>query len=177
MKYIKSCVAIFILNIVYSTLEENVFNKYSSLKFQAALQLGKQFPNRVILVRYEDLSMNPYETVDKLIDFLNLPPKPKLMDKYLESHTGQYRSENPNKKGHKMPQTNNGPYGTKRKSSEATAFKWAHSMTSDWLEHVEEVCFEPMKKLGYAKLTNPDPSDEEILVKSADEVWPYFSKS
>ena len=36
----------------------------------AAYALGQKFPDRIILIRYEDLSIDPYESVDKLIHFL-----------------------------------------------------------------------------------------------------------
>lgn len=53
--------------------------------------LGKKYGNRIILIRYEDLSIQPYKTVDRLINFLDLPPQPDFIDTYLETHTGQLR--------------------------------------------------------------------------------------
>jgi len=44
------------------------------------------------LIRYEDLSLRPYETVDQLLNYLELKPT-KLIDKFLESHTLIQRSE------------------------------------------------------------------------------------
>ena len=43
------------------------------------------------MVRYEDLSLEPYETMDNILQFLGLEPSP-LIDKFLESHTLIQRS-------------------------------------------------------------------------------------
>ena len=56
-----------------------------------ANELAQQFSNRITMIRYEDLSTKPYQTVDKLINFLDLPPNSKFIDSYLESHTGKLR--------------------------------------------------------------------------------------
>ena len=63
-------------------------------------------------------------------------------------------------------------YGTKRKSSENTAFKWANTMPSKEISLIEESCQVPMKRLGYAKYQK-GASHSDILEKSFDEVWPY----
>ena len=73
-----------------------------------------------------------------MINFLNLPPKRQFLDPYLITHTGEKRSETVgpemkagiiiSNKEKRPPNKNDGPYGTKRKSSEATAFKWIHTM-------------------------------------------------
>ena len=56
-----------------------------------AFNLGKNYGNHIILIRYEDLSMQPYKTMDKLIKFLELPDQPEFIDTYLKTHTGQLR--------------------------------------------------------------------------------------
>ena len=56
-----------------------------------ANELAQEFSNRITMIRYEDLSTKPYQTVDKLINFLDLPPNSKFIDSYLESHTGKLR--------------------------------------------------------------------------------------
>ena len=57
----------------------------------SALKLGENYANRILLIRYEDLSIRPYQTVDKIINFLDLPPQPDFIDTYLKTHTGQLR--------------------------------------------------------------------------------------
>ena len=57
----------------------------------SALKLGENYANRILLIRYEDLSIRPYQTVDKILNFLDLPPQPEFIDTYLKTHTGQLR--------------------------------------------------------------------------------------
>ena len=99
-----------------------------------------------------------------------LPPQDQFIDNYLVSHTGKTRDH---EKAAQTPHANNGPYGTKRVSSEETAFKWADTMTKDWLNHIEDVCQEPMNTLGYAKYRK-GAKHSDILKKSFHEVWPYL---
>ena len=54
-------------------------------------KLSKKYPNQIILIRYEDLCIQPYKTAEKLFKFLGLPQKPQFIDTYLEEHTGQLR--------------------------------------------------------------------------------------
>ena len=46
------------------------------------------------LLRYEDLTLNPYDTVDKMFKFLSLKPEPEFIDKFTATHTGVTRLEN-----------------------------------------------------------------------------------
>ena len=67
------------------------------------------------------------------------------------------------------------PYSTTRQSSKDTAFKWLHSgIDNYWLKHIENVCAEPMKTLGYANYSSDTKKAKDILVKTAEEVWPYI---
>ena len=107
-----------------------------------------------------------------LIFFLGLPPQQHFIDTYIATHTGEVRE---NVTDHaKIPKADDGAYGTKRKSSEATAFKWAETMAKDkeWLNHIEDTCQEPMQTLGYARY-HKGATHGDILVKNFEEVWPY----
>lgn len=146
------------LSVVCHDLDEDVDKSY---------ELAEKYPDRIILIRYEDLCIEPYETVDKLIHFLDLPPRPEFIDHYLATHTGSVRSGS--QSGEKLPQKNDGAYGTKRKSSEQTAFKWAKTASQESVEEIEKTCQVPMEKLGYAQLEK----DSDILFKTAEEIWPY----
>jgi uncharacterized protein YhfF len=44
----------------------------------------------MLLVRYEDLSLEPFDTVDRILAFLELEPN-KLIDQFLETHTQTQR--------------------------------------------------------------------------------------
>ena len=53
------------------------------------MNLGRKYPQNIYLLRYEDLCLNPYDTVDKLLNFLNYKPIPELIDHYITSHIGK----------------------------------------------------------------------------------------
>ena len=53
--------------------------------------LGKKYRNRVFLLRYEDLCIEPYQTVNRLLKFLELPRRPDIMNEYIEILTGTSR--------------------------------------------------------------------------------------
>ena len=55
-----------------------------------ATVLAEKYPSNVYVQRYEDFVMDPYKTLDDLLNFLELPPEP-AMDIYLETHTGKSR--------------------------------------------------------------------------------------
>jgi len=48
--------------------------------------IGDFFSDKMFLIRYEDLSLEPFATTDRLLQFLDLKPN-KLIDQFLESHT------------------------------------------------------------------------------------------
>ena len=152
---------------------------------QYANELDEKYPGRLLLVRYKDLSMEPYHQVDEMVNFLNLPQERQFLDPYLVTHTGQKRSEpvwiekfvklKQEKPEKHPPNPPYGPYGTKRNASEATAFNWTRTMKQGEIQEIEEICEKPMKALGYAKFDPESTEDQEILSKSSDEIWPYFS--
>ena len=53
--------------------------------------LGEKYRNRVFLLRYEDLCIEPYQTVNRLLKFLDLPRRPDIMNEYIEILTGTSR--------------------------------------------------------------------------------------
>ena len=53
---------------------------------EAAQSLSKQFPSKVKLVRYEDLSLNTLDTAREMFSFLNLPWHYSIQ-RYIASHT------------------------------------------------------------------------------------------
>ena len=58
---------------------------------ESVMDLNKRYPGKIMPLRYEDLSLEPFEMMDKLFDFLGLPPN-NLVEKFLETHTQTTRS-------------------------------------------------------------------------------------
>ena len=118
------------------------------------------------MLRYEDLCLDPYGTMDRLIKILNYQPDPGLIDQYIRSHTGKSRSGEQmeiDQAVHDNPRSN-------VKNSALKAFEWKTKINKSLLKVLETICEKPMEKLGYSKW-NPD--NYQTLTKSAIEVWPF----
>ena len=109
---------------------------------ESAQRLASEFPDKVRLVRYEDLSLNTLDTVRKMLSFLNLPWHSSV-EKYIASHT----------KSVTAPSSNSAPneYSTVRNST-ASVMSWVEKMSSDDVTRVQDSCLAPMKALGYKPL-------------------------
>ena len=108
-------------------------------------------------MRYEDLSSSPFETVETLFSFLDLPPN-GLLDKFIATHTQSNTSEK-NK------------YGTTR-DSKNKAFQWKKEMKNCDINKVQKLCSNSMALLGYNFMNNisVDKNDNkfQILLPLAD---------
>ena len=122
---------------------------------EAAQRLASEFPDKVRLVRYEDLSLDTLDTVKKILSFLNLPWHSSIQ-KYIASHTKSV----PN------PSSAPNPYTTVRNST-ATVMSWVEKMSSSNVTRVQDSCLSPMKALGYKLLNSSIKASvqlEDILV-------------
>ena len=64
--------------------------------FESAKDLSVRYPGQFHIVRYEDLSFDPFRTADSLFEFAGLHESEghkRLIEKYLETHTKVTRSE------------------------------------------------------------------------------------
>ena len=112
------------------------------------------------MLRYEDLSTSPFETVETLLSFLDLPPN-SLIDKFITTHTQSDSSE-----------TN--VYGTTR-DSKNKAFQWKQEMKSIDIKKVQKLCSTSMALLGYNFMDDisVDKNDNQfqVMLRSADQIW------
>ena len=140
------------------------------------------FSDKIHLIRYEDLSVDPFGTTDDLFKFLDLSPN-KLIEKYVEQHTQTTRNgalSTTTKKlditstQEKSMQDKSLPYTTSR-NSKVTAFLWKKKMKTKDILKVQRVCRKPMRMLGYNPMTNivgnREDDDFPLIVKSSQELW------
>ena len=130
------------------------------------------------MVRYEDLGMDPFGTVDEMFKFLGLLPH-RLIYKFIEKHTHISRSnllatkgiklETPNEQEKAMKERRAEPHGTTR-NSKATVFLWKNLMKTDDILEVQRHCKTPMIILGYNPMTN-------ITNNRMDDNFPLIIKS
>ena len=158
-----------------------------SLYFLKCILYFKRFNNflvilgRIHLIRYEDLSVDPFGMTDKLLDFLDFAPN-QLIERFLEGHTKTTRKTSTTSKTiETTPNENNSKraisdaYST-TKNSKATAFKWKKKMKSKDILKVQRVCKKPMRMLGYNPMPNiiENRNDDgfPLIVKTSKELWP-----
>ena len=128
---------------------------------KAAQSLASEYPDKVRLVRYEDLSLDTLNTVKKILSFLNLPWHSSVQT-YIASHTKP--GPTPRKVQGKISSNSaSDPYSTVRNST-ATVMSWLEKMSSEKVTSVQDSCLSPMKALGY----KPINSSRKALVKLED---------
>lgn len=141
----------------------------------SAYDLRDKYPGRVYLVRYEDLSVDPYENVDKILEFLDLPQN-SVVDNFIKTHTKTDRVVKIPQKGEiRKVKTRVDPYGTIR-DSKTTAFAWRTKMDINYINRIQKFCDVPMTKAGYRLIDNVEQRDDpdfHVISKTAEEVWPW----
>ena len=120
-----------------------------------AVEIRKQFPQRVHLVRYEDLSLYPFKETDAVFNFLGLQ-KTMNIEKYIEEHTFSKREDEDHPEDHQdRKKVKRSPFSTK-KDSKATAFAWKQELTFEDTLKIQRVCSKPMKAFGYKSFSKSD---------------------
>ena len=140
----------------------------------------------VTLMRFEDLSLDPFHESDRLLKFLDLAPN-NLIEKFLEKHTGASRevsigsslgatTDNPTTTNNEkvMEEQQNWEYSTS-KNSKATVFKWKETMMNEDILKVQNVCKKSMMILGYNPMTDVSENKRDVnfplIGKLPEEFW------
>ncbi|TRY63959.1 hypothetical protein TCAL_08236 [Tigriopus californicus] len=139
-----------------------------------AYTLRDRYPGRIYLVRYEDLSLNPYERVKNILQFLELPQNSGV-NNFIKTHTET--DQNPTVSQNTKQGTGIfvDPSGTYR-NSKTTAFAWRHQMDLEKIHRIQEMCAIPMEKGGYKLIDTMkqkyDP-DFQVISKTVEDIWPW----
>ncbi|XP_046418496.1 carbohydrate sulfotransferase 5-like isoform X1 [Neodiprion fabricii] len=105
--------------------------------YNAAVELQMKYPSRFRVLRYEDLTAEPYKHVKELFQFYGLDFHPNVK-KYLDTHT---KSDVGN------------AYSTYRNSKTAP-FHWRTDLEFEEVEEIQRNCFVAMKRWGYVPALN-----------------------
>ncbi|XP_047989985.1 carbohydrate sulfotransferase 4-like [Leguminivora glycinivorella] len=103
----------------------------------AAKKLQQQYPNRLMVLRMEDLSLEPKRTTLRLFKFLGLALTPEV-EQFLETHTTLQAG---------------GAYATFRVSRDVP-FKWKNILHYDYVEEIQTACKQAMDLWGYRLADN-----------------------
>ncbi|KAF2905273.1 hypothetical protein ILUMI_00893, partial [Ignelater luminosus] len=88
-------------------------------------------------IRYEDLSVDPYENVEELFKFFGLHFHPQVKS-FLDSHT----------------KANSGGVSSTFRNSKNAPFHWRTDLNFSEVQYIEENCDQAMKLWGYVKAYN-----------------------
>ena len=109
--------------------------------YHAALNLTKQYPQRFKVVRYEDLSLNPYDMTQTILEFYGLPFDIRVQE-FLDSHTKH----------------NIGGVSSTFRDSKSAPFHWTKDLVIDDVKYIQDSCMEAMQLWGY----KPVATDDEL---------------
>ncbi|XP_028035852.1 carbohydrate sulfotransferase 4-like isoform X1 [Bombyx mandarina] len=105
--------------------------------YVAASRLLKLYPDKLMVLRYEDLALNLNSTTHKLLKFLRLSHM-QAVDEYLNSHTNTEVS---------------GVSSTFRVSREVP-FRWKNILDFEYADQIQMACKEAMNLWGYRMAHN-----------------------
>lgn len=110
--------------------------------YSAAIRLKKLYPSKFRALRYEDLSLDPYQITQDILHFMGLSFHPSVKD-FLDSHTT----------------VNVGGVSSTYRNSKSTAFHWKSDLNYTEIQYIEDSCSEAMKLWGYVKTTSSNLKD------------------
>ena len=92
-------------------------------------------------IRYEDMSLSPFESIKKIFQFFRLQYTPKV-DRFLRSHTRK-----------KL-----GGVSSTYRNSKTAPFHWRKDLLGIFslVTHIQNSCASAMKLWGYAQVSDPD---------------------
>lgn len=105
--------------------------------YSAALRLSEKFPHTFRAVRYEDLSLEPYEGVKQLFKFFGLDFHPQVRQ-FLDTHT----------------KTNAGGVSSTFRNSKAAPFHWRQDLSHREVRAIQRACRPAMAVWGYLPAYN-----------------------
>lgn len=105
--------------------------------YATASYFVKKYPKKFMVLRYEDLALNPNVTAKDLLKFLGLSVTPSV-DEFLQSHTNV-----------KM-----GGVSSTFRVSKDVPFRWKNMLDFDDVEKIQYACTEAMHHWGYKMAYN-----------------------
>ncbi|KAH8418778.1 hypothetical protein KR222_002558, partial [Zaprionus bogoriensis] len=105
--------------------------------YRTAEQLLKLYPGRFRTLRYEDLSLNPYDVTQDILQFYGLPFDP-FVEEFLDTHTKE----------------NIGGVSSTYRDSRSAPFHWKQDLKPDEIKQIQDVCVEAMELWGYRRIAD-----------------------
>ncbi|XP_017153845.1 carbohydrate sulfotransferase 4 isoform X1 [Drosophila miranda] len=103
--------------------------------YKTAELLLEKYPSRFRTLRYEDLSLNPSEMTQDILQFYGLPFDPAV-EEFLDTHT----------------KVNIGGVSSTYRDSRSAPFHWMQDLKPDDIKQIQDVCVEAMDLWGYRRI-------------------------
>lgn len=119
--------------------------------YNSFLHIKQKYPSQIILLRYEDLAASPYDKVNELFNFLNLPMD-NSTTKYLDLHlSGEFEA----------------PWSTVH-NPKVQSKKWLKIIDWNTIVQTQYYCRPFMKKLGYIAFNKEKDRYSENFIMPLD---------
>ncbi|XP_008560063.1 carbohydrate sulfotransferase 5-like, partial [Microplitis demolitor] len=105
--------------------------------YNIAVELKEKYPRTFKVLRYEDLSLDPFNEAEKMFEFYGLTFHPDVKS-YLETHT----------------KNNSGGQFSTFRDSKTAPFHWRNDLNFVEVEEIQRVCATAMKLWGYVLAVN-----------------------
>ena len=103
-----------------------------------SLQIFKQFPNKIRIIRFENIAEIPEETTKAMFNFTGLPFSKDILE-YVKNHTNA--------------NSDNGRHGVSRQNANLTVNKWRYTLNLTTVNQLDMYCRKSNYILGYLPLT------------------------
>ncbi|KAG8199683.1 hypothetical protein JTE90_022133 [Oedothorax gibbosus] len=111
---------------------------------KVACGLLKDRPEDFLIIRYEDLALDPFGTTDRLVKFLGMPSMPRDVEIFLKTHTSVIGSVREKYRTQGVDYA----YSTFRNSS-ITAMSWRQQMSFKRVTQLQNYCQTTLTGMGY----------------------------
>ena len=101
-------------------------------------ELERKYPNRVTLIKYEDLAIRPFEISRQVYKFINTDIPPEVMG-WLHEATNSSASKDALK----------GPFDTTKANSTAVALSWTERLSDSFKKHALNCCSDVLFRHKY----------------------------
>ncbi|XP_023951136.2 carbohydrate sulfotransferase 4-like [Bicyclus anynana] len=105
--------------------------------YVAATSLKQEYPHRFMIVRFEEMALNPNSTTQAVLKFLGLDRTPSI-DEFLQSHTNFSK----------------GGISSTFRVSRDVPFKWKNVLDFNYVNEIQMKCKEAMSLWGYRNAHN-----------------------
>ncbi|KAL1131728.1 hypothetical protein AAG570_011341, partial [Ranatra chinensis] len=105
--------------------------------YSTAIRLKKRFPNQFRVVRYEDVSLDPYKRVKEILNFFGFDLVPTVK-RFLDTHT----------------KTDAGGVSSTFRNSRVAPFRWRSELSHKEVKLIQRKCSAAMAAWGYLNAHN-----------------------